>query len=109
MVFRASAQGNMQEFEEHWSPALGTLPTDHHRFLAFAVGAETRRGIALAPSTHDTAATVVGNLLVQAPAVGAIGSAEEIRRIGCWSYTLYEPQDDQCWQDYYRKYLRLVP
>jgi len=55
-------------------------------------------------------ATVIGNVLAQARAVGALSSAEEIRRVVRSSSVLveYEPRDRQRWQDYYGKYLRLV-
>ncbi|MGA3325171.1 MAG: rhamnulokinase family protein [Terriglobia bacterium] len=55
-------------------------------------------------------ATVAGNVLVQALAIGGIKSAEEIRAVVRSSSTLieYEPRDTQRWQDYYGKYLRLA-
>jgi len=54
-------------------------------------------------------AAVVGNLLVQAVAVGALGSDREIRQVVRASFKLveYEPQDRPRWQDHYAKYLRL--
>lgn len=55
-------------------------------------------------------ATVVGNVLVQALAVGCLTSPEEIRDVARSSSTLieYEPRDGQRWQDAYGKYLRLL-
>jgi len=55
-------------------------------------------------------ATVAGNVLVQALAIGRIKSPEEIRAVVRSSSTLieYEPRDPQRWQDYYGKYLRLL-
>jgi rhamnulokinase len=55
-------------------------------------------------------ATVMGNLLVQALAVGALASPEEIRYVARSSSTLveYTPQNEQRWQDDYGRYLRLL-
>jgi sugar (pentulose or hexulose) kinase len=55
-------------------------------------------------------ATVTGNVLVQALALGYIASAEEIRDVVRSSSALveYEPKDTLRWQNYYAKYLRLV-
>jgi rhamnulokinase len=55
-------------------------------------------------------ATVAGNVLVQALAIGQIQSPEEICAVVRSSSTLieYEPRDTQRWQDYYGKYLRLA-
>jgi sugar (pentulose or hexulose) kinase len=55
-------------------------------------------------------ATVAGNVLVQALAVGAIRSPREIREVVRASSTLreYEPRESQQWQDYYGRYLELV-
>jgi sugar (pentulose or hexulose) kinase len=55
-------------------------------------------------------ATVAGNVLVQALAIGRIKSPEEIRAVVRLSSVLieYEPRDPQRWQDYYGKYLRLA-
>jgi sugar (pentulose or hexulose) kinase len=55
-------------------------------------------------------ATVIGNLLVQAVAVGALASDREIRQVVRSSFPLveYQPQDGERWQDYYGKYLRLL-
>lgn len=54
-------------------------------------------------------AAVIGNLLVQAVAVGALASDREIRQVVRASFQLveYEPRDCQRWQDYYGKYLRV--
>ena len=55
-------------------------------------------------------ATVIGNLLVQAVAVGALASDREIRQVVRSSFPLveYQPQECERWQDQYGKYLRLV-
>jgi rhamnulokinase len=55
-------------------------------------------------------ATVTGNLLVQALAIGAIASADYVRNVVRASAKLvqYEPEDTQRWQDYYGRYLRLL-
>ncbi len=55
-------------------------------------------------------ATVAGNVMVQAFALGCIGSPDEIRQVVRSSSNLvqYEPKDRTLWQDYYGKYLRLV-
>jgi len=55
-------------------------------------------------------ATVAGNVLVQALAIGRIKSPEEMRAVVRLSSALieYEPRDPQRWQDYYGKYLRLA-
>jgi rhamnulokinase len=55
-------------------------------------------------------ATVAGNVLVQALAIGQIQSPEEIREVVRSSSTLieYEPRDSERWQDSYGKYLRLA-
>jgi len=55
-------------------------------------------------------ATVAGNVLVQALAIGRIQSPEEIHEVVRSSSTLieYEPRDTQRWQDYYGKYLRFA-
>jgi sugar (pentulose or hexulose) kinase len=54
-------------------------------------------------------ATVIGNLLVQAVAVGALNSDQEIRQVVRSSFPLveYDPQDGSRWQDDYERYLRL--
>jgi rhamnulokinase len=55
-------------------------------------------------------ATVAGNILVQALAVGFFSTPEEIREVVRASSNLaaYEPQALSRWQDYYGKYLQLV-
>ena len=55
-------------------------------------------------------ATVAGNVMVQAFALGCIGSPDEIRQVVRSSSKLvqYEPKERTLWQDYYGKYLRLV-
>jgi len=55
-------------------------------------------------------ATVAGNIMVQAFALGCLSSPDEIRQVVRSSSNLveYEPQDRTLWQDYYGKYLRLV-
>jgi len=55
-------------------------------------------------------ATVAGNVMVQAFALGCLSSPDEIRQVVRSSSHLveYEPKDRTLWQDYYGKYLRLV-
>ena len=55
-------------------------------------------------------ATVAGNVMVQAFALGCLSSPDEIRQVVRSSSKLveYEPQERSLWQDYFGRYLRLV-
>jgi len=54
-------------------------------------------------------AAVIGNVLVQAVAVGALGSERDIRQVVRASFQMveYAAQDRSRWEDYYAKYLQL--
>ena len=55
-------------------------------------------------------ATVAGNIMVQAFALGSVGSPHEIRQVVRRSSNLveYKPEDRTLWEDHYERYLRLV-
>lgn len=56
-------------------------------------------------------ATAAGNLLVQALALGRLGSLDDIRRIVRGSFPLrtYTPSDTGAWEEAYERFLTLVP
>lgn len=56
-----------------------------------------------------TEATAIGNIMVQAKAMGHIGSLTEIRKVIADSFDLLEflPSDELDWDDAYNKYLRI--
>ena len=72
------------------------------RFTADATG--------LCVQTGPVEATVAGNVLVQALACGAVGSAQEIRDIvrASTDMTEYEPQDPAYWRERYGEFLDLL-
>lgn len=55
-------------------------------------------------------ATAMGNILVQAQALGHLGTLEDIRQITCRaaSLTTYEPTGHDQWDDAYARFLRVV-
>ena len=57
-----------------------------------------------------TEATAVGNILIQAKALGYVGSLSEIRRIIANSFDLvhFIPSDELDWDEAYNKYLRII-
>src|SRR5690606_19187275 len=59
--------------------------------------------------TGPVEATALGNVLVQAIALGHIGSVAEGRQVVAQSFDLqtYEPQDTESWEQAYARYLRI--
>lgn len=57
-----------------------------------------------------TEATAIGNILIQAKALGYVGSLSEIRRIIANSFDLvhFIPSDELDWDEAYNKYLRII-
>jgi len=57
-----------------------------------------------------TEATAIGNILIQAKALGYVGSLSEIRRIIANSFDLvhFVPSDELDWDEAYNKYLRII-
>ena len=69
-----------------------------NRFTANALGLQVYAG--------PTEATAVGNILVQAKALGDLGSLDDIRAVVRASFDIasYEPQDQAAWDDAYRRF-----
>jgi len=57
-----------------------------------------------------TEATAIGNILIQAKALGYVGSLQEIRQIVANSFDLVQfvPSDELDWDDAYNKFLRIL-
>jgi len=57
-----------------------------------------------------TEATAIGNLMIQARAMGAVGSLEEIRKVICESFemTEFQPNPELDWEAAYEKYKTLL-
>jgi len=80
----------------------GTQNTLLCQFTADAAG--------LPVSAGPVEATVAGNVLVQALALGHVGSSQEIRDVVRQSFALveYEPRETSQWEDRYGQYVDLV-
>jgi len=57
-----------------------------------------------------TEATVIGNIMIQAKALGCVGSLSEIRQIVAGSFDLvhFIPSSELDWDEAYNKYLRVI-
>ncbi len=55
-------------------------------------------------------ATAIGNLLVQAIALGEIASAEQAREVVCRSFDVetFEPKRDTDWDSAYERFLKII-
>ena len=57
-----------------------------------------------------TEATAIGNIMIQAKALGCVGSIQEIREIIAGSFDLFHfvPSDELNWDEAYNRYLRIL-
>jgi rhamnulokinase len=60
--------------------------------------------------TGPVEATAIGNLLMQAMALGEIASADEAREIVCRSFDVetFEPVQDSAWEDAYSRFVEIM-
>jgi rhamnulokinase len=57
-----------------------------------------------------TEATAIGNIMMQAKALGAVSSLEEIRHIVFESFEtrIFSPEDAAIWNSHYQKFINLI-
>ena len=77
----------------------------HKLLCRMAAGASGRRVIA-----GPAEATAIGNVLMQAMALGEIGTLGELREVvrNSFATEVYEPSDTQAWDDAYERFIGML-